>query len=213
MKKVVKVILLVIFSFLLLGMPIALVCADEVDEPEIITEEEQPAPESEAEPEPTLDDFKAEVSDWLSQYMEESMVVKIITWMIDAGVLTALFAVYLKYRKYKHTTIEDLTKQFGDKVGVWLKENFDKLSAEQIDKIKQSVDDLEKSNETIMKVLVLMQDNTAKGKAALIEYLGSKTDSPEIKQAVTDVSNTLEEQEKVITEVKSKVQGKYESIF
>lgn len=201
MKKVFKIIFLVVLSFLMLGMPVV-AFAEEVEPP--VVEEEK---------EPTIDDFKAEVQEWLSQYMEESMVVKIITWLVDAGVLTALFAVYLKYRKYKHTTIEDLTKQFGDKVGVWLKENFDKLSEEQIATINQSIDNLEKSNETMMKVLVLMQDNTAKGRAALVEFLGSKTESEEVKETVAQVSETIQEQEKTNEEVKSKVADDYKEIF
>lgn len=185
------------------------------EEPE--TEEIDPPvevePVVEEETEPTLDDFKAEVETWMAQYMEESMVAKIITWLADAGVLTALFAVYLKYRKYKHTTVEDMINQFKDKMGDWLKENFDKLSVEQIDKIKDAINCLEKSNETIMKVLVLMQDNTPKGKAALIEYLGSKTNNEEVKDAATKVNKVLEAQEKADAEVKNKVAGEYEEIF
>ena len=167
----------------------------------------------EQEVEPTVDDFKAEVQEWLSQYMEESLVVKIITWLVDAGVLSALFVVYLKYRKHKSTTVEDMIKQFGDKIGIWLKDNFDQLSEEQIEKVIESINNLEKSNETIMKVLVLMQDNTAKGKAALIEYLGSKTDNAEVKNAVTEVNKVLAEQEQANAEVKAKVSGEYEEIF
>lgn len=185
------------------------VTTDEITTTEKPTEDEKPVDENE----PTLEEFKNELKDFLSQYIEESAVVKIITWLIDAGVLSALFVVYVKYRKYKHTTIEDLTKQFGDKVGKWLKENFDKLSKEEIAKITSSIDDLEKANETIMKVLILMQDNTAKGKAALIEYLGSKTNSEEIKTAAKEVNETLEEQQANEEQVKSKVAGEYEDIF
>ena len=182
---------------------------DEITTTEKPTEDEKPVDENE----PTLEEFKNELKDFLSQYIEESAVVKIITWLIDAGVLSALFVVYLRYRKYKHTTVEDLTKQFGDKVGKWLKDSFDKLSEEEIAKITSSIDDLEKANETIMKVLILMQDNTAKGKAALIEYLGSKTNSEEIKTAAKEVNETLEEQHANEEQVKSKVAGEYEDIF
>lgn len=205
-----KVLFIILFTLLLLLIPVTVFADEEVvEEPEPPVEVEP----VEVETEPTLDDFKLEVENYLSQYMEESMVAKIITWLIDAGVLTALFAVYLKYRKYKHTTIEDLLTQFKDKMGVWLKENFDKLSAEEIAKLENAIDNLEKSNETIMKVLVLSQDNTAKGKAALIEYLGSKTDSKEVKEAATQVTETLEEQEKVKNEVNEKVAGEYKEIF
>lgn len=198
-----KKIFLFIALFLVFLIPVK-VFADE-PAPEVVEETE--------EVEPTIDDFKVEVEAWLSQYMEESMVVKIITWLVDAGVLSALFVVYLKYRKHKSMTIEDLLNQFKNKMGEWLKENFDKLSKEEINKLTNAIDDLEKSNETIMKVLVLMQDNTAKGKAALIEYLGSKTDSKEVESAVNEVSQALEEQEKAVAEVKDKVSGNYEEIF
>ena len=206
MKKILFAFIIILVAFI---APVV-VFADEpapevVEEPEVVDEAE--------EVEPTLDDFKAEVEAWLSQYMEESMVVKIITWLVDAGVLSALFVVYLKYRKHKSMTIEDLLNQFKEKIGEWLKENFDELSKEEIDKLINAIDDLGKSNETIMKVLVLMQDNTAKGKAALIEYLGSKTDSKEVESAVNEVSQALEEQEKAVAEVKDKVAGNYEEIF
>ena len=204
MKRVLLVFCVILALFF---VPIRVLANDDVIEPE------QTENEIEAENEPTLDDFKAEVQAWMEQYMEESMVAKIITWLVDAGVLSALFAVYLKYRKYKHTTIEDLTKQFGDKVGEWLKENFDKLSAEQIQGIKDTINKLEQSNETMMKVLILMQDNTAKGKAALLEYLGSKTDNVEVKQAVAEVGEALDQKEKAEEIVKQKVSGEYEEIF
>lgn len=206
MKKIFLAFIIVLSVFILALTPMVVHAEEEPEqEPEVA--------EVETEQEPTLDEFKEEVQEWMSQYMEESMVAKIIGWLADAGILTALLAVYIKYRKYKHTTIEDLLNKFKLQMGDWLKENFDKLSVEQIDKIKQSITDLEKSNEVMMKVLVLMQDNTAKGKAALIEFLGSKTDNVEVKKAVADVSETLEAQEQANAEVKAKVSGEYEEIF
>lgn len=201
MKKILFAFIVILMAFMVALVPLT------------VHAEEDPPAVAEEEVEPTLDDFKAEVQAWMSQYMEESLVVKIITWMVDAGVLSALFVVYLKYRKHKSMTIEDLLNEYKAKMGEWLKENFDKLSKDEIDKLTNAIDDLEKSNETIMKVLVLMQDNTAKGKAALIEYLGSKTDNKEVKDAAVEVSQALEEQEKVTAEVKGKVAGEYEEIF
>ena len=200
MKKILFAFIIILVAFI---TPVVVFADEPVEEPEVV----------EQEAEPTLDEFKAEVQAWMSQYMEESLVVKIITWMVDAGVLSALFVVYLKYRKHKSMTIEDLLNEYKAKMGEWLKENFDKLSKEEIDKLTNAIDSLEQSNETIMKVLVLMQDNTAKGKAALIEYLGSKTDNKEVKEAAIEVSQVLEEQEKVNAEVKEKVAGDYKEIF
>ena len=200
MKKILFAFIVILMAFMVALVPLT-----------VHAKEDQPAVAEEQEP--TLDDFKAEVQAWMSQYMEESLVVKIITWMVDAGVLSALFVVYLKYRKHKSMTIEDLLNEYKAKMGEWLKENFDKLSKDEIDKLTNAISTLEQSNETIMKVLVLMQDNTAKGKAALIEYLGSKTDNKEVKDAAVEVSQALEEQEKVTAEVKGKVAGEYEEIF
>ena len=47
----------------------------------------------------------------------------------------------------------------------------------------------------------------------LIEYLGSKTDNAEVKNAVTEVNKVLAEQEQANAEVKAKVSGEYEEIF
>ncbi len=213
--SVIFVVLLCLFSFL---KPIKLY-ADEVDEVEEVEEEvvevveeteetvEQPTEiVNEIEDEET---FKEIAQEFLNKYLEESMVSKIITWAADAGVLTALFFVYRKYSKYKHTTIEDMIKMFKDQMEKWLKEQTDKLSKEEISKITNAINDLENSNETIMKVLVLMQDNTAKGKAALIEYLGSKTDSREVKEAAVEVSEKLEEIKKKDEEINEAVKDDY----
>lgn len=217
MRKFLFAFIVILASFIMVLVPVSVLADEDTEEPVIdeTTEEtgNENETENEVETDPTLDDFKNEVQAWMSQYMEESLVVKIITWLVDAGVLSALFVVYLKYRKHKSMTIEELLNEYKVKMGEWLKENFDKLSEEQIDKIKDSINSLEQSNETIMKVLVLMQDNTAKGKATLIEYLGSKTNNKEVKEAATEVSQILEEQEKATLEVKNKVAGDYEKIF
>ena len=184
--------------------------------PMIVSAEEEPIPEpevAEQDAEPTLEEFKAEVQEWMSQYMEESMVIRIITWLVDAGILSALLTIYIRYKKYKHTSLEELLALFKIEMGGWLKENFDNLSKEQTDKVVNSIDKLENAVQTIMKVLVLMQDNTAQGKIALMEYLGAKTNSEEVKKAVAEVNETLEAQEKVNAEIKAKVAGEYEEIF
>lgn len=182
---------------------------DEVLPDEVLTDEVLPEVSEEEE----FETFKEEVQEYLGEYLEQSMVAKIISWAVDAGVLAALFFVYRKYSKYKHTTIEDLMKMFETKMEKWLKEKTDELSKEQIAKITNAVNELEKSNETIMKVLVLMQDNTAKGKAALIEYLGSKTESEEVKQAVEVVNEKLIEKERKDEEVKDAVKNDYVKLY
>lgn len=180
-------------------------------EEEVETETETEVVETEEEL--TEEKFIEQAKEYLSQYMEESMVVKIITWAIDAGILSALFAISLKYRKYKHTTTEDLIKGFKTDVETKLKESFDKMSVEEIKKVVDKVDDLEASLETIMKVLVLAQDTSTKGRATLIDFLGSKTDSREVREATREVKKTLIEEETKAKEINDKVSTEYQEIF
>lgn len=211
------VVLLCLFSILPTRIKAEEVEDEVVETEEVLEEseeiEEVPNEEVEVSEEEEFETFKEKVTEYLGEYLEQSMVAKVITWAIDAGVLAALFFVYRKYSKYKHTTIEDLMKMFEVKMEKWLKEKTDELSKEQIAKITNAVNELEKSNETIMKVLVLMQDNTAKGKAALIEYLGSKTESEEVKQAVEVVNEKLVEKERKDEEVKDAVKNDYVKLY
>ena len=164
-----------------------------------------------ADEEPVIEEPATEETD--EKYIERDTVQKIISWLTDAGVLASLFVVYLKYRKYKKNTVEEVISAVKKEIGDYLTENFEKLSQDEIDKVKQAIKSLESSNEVIMKVLVLMQDNTAKGKTALIDYLGSKTESDEVKQATEDVKETLEQQEEIREEAFEKVEKDYQEIF
>ena len=182
----------------------------EVSEEQSVVEEQSDSVEIK---EYTEEDFKKEIEKWLSNYAEESLVSKIITWLVDAGVISALFVVYVKYRRHKAMTLEDVAKLTVDKVEKTLKDQFGELSKEQIKQITSKVGDLERSIETVMKVLVLMQDNTPKGKAALIEYLGDKTKSEEVKKATEEVEQAIKVEEEAKQEINKKVSGKYEDIF
>ena len=182
----------------------------EVSEEQSVVEEQSDSVEIK---EYTEEDFKKEIEKWLSNYAEESLVSKIITWLVDAGVISALFVVYVKYRRHKAMTLEDVAKLTVDKVEETLKDQFGELSKEQIKQITSKVGDLERSIETVMKVLVLMQDNTPKGKAALIEYLGDKTKSEEVKKATEEVEQAIKVEEEAKQEINKKVSGKYEDIF
>lgn len=176
---------------------------------EIALNEEEPQNEQEF----TEEDFKEKIQAYLTNFMSESMVAKIIGWLVDAGVLTALLGIYIKYRKYKHNSLEDVVKSTKEMIDENLQKSIDNLSKEKIDKLVESINTLEQANETIMKVLVLMQDNTSKGKVALLEYLGSKTKNEEVKEAVKDTQEEIENALAKKEEVESKVKDEYKEIF
>lgn len=183
-----------------------------VESEEIAQNEEEPQNEQEEE-EITEEAFKEKIQAYLTNFMSESMVAKIIGWLVDAGVLTALLGIYLKYRKYKHNSLEDVVKSTKEMIDENLQKSIDNLSKEKIDKLVESINTLEQANETIMKVLVLMQDNTSKGKVALLEYLGSKTKNEEVKEAVKDTQEEIENALAKKEEVESKVKDEYKEIF
>lgn len=161
----------------------------------------------------TEEKFAEKVKNYVAQYTGESLAIKIVGWLVDAGVLSGMFVVWLKYRKYKHNTVEEVIGAVKSEVGTYTKEAINSLSESQIKSIIDKVGDLEGAVETIMKVLVLMQDTTAEGKVALLDYLGSKTNNPEIKEQASDEKEKIEEQIKKDEVVRDKVANDYEEIF
>jgi len=217
-----KLFLLVSLPVVAAGLSLAImnkptVLYAEGEEPET----SEPAPESSEEPitsseEPVeTEESKAldEVKAWLNQHLDKQMVANIITWCSEAGVLTGLLGIYIKYRKFKYKTLEDLVNLVKAEVGKYLTEAFNNLSEEKIKKLEGAVETLEQSNETMMKVLVLMQDSTKAGKVALLDFLGSKTNSKEVKEAAEEVTKELEEQKVKEDAVKEAVKEDYEKIF
>ena len=204
-----KRILIFVFAFLLGGI-IAFRTPKIVYAEEVGTEQQEVI---ETENEETFEEFKQKVEEKLSQFFDTEKVAQIVEWLVHSGVLAALFTITLKYKKYKNTTVDDLYKKLKTELKDYLQEYFNKMSDVEVKKLTDSISDLENSIETVMKVLVLMQDNTAKGKATLLEYLGTKTENKEVKQLTQEVNDTIAEQEQVKKEIKEKVKDDYQNIF
>lgn len=196
MKKLVVCLILLLF----MAMPVVKLAAEETEPAEV-------------EVEVTEADFAQKVKDYVSQYTGESLAIKIVGWLVDAGVLSGMFVVWLKYRKYKHNTVEEVIGAVKSEVGEYTKNTIQGLSETQIKSIIDKVGDLEGAVETIMKVLVLMQDTTPEGKVALLDYLGSKTNNAEIKEQAADEKEKIEKQIEKEEEVRDKVADDYEEIF
>lgn len=198
-----KLILILVMTLALMMMSVALVKAEEVDSNAVDSS-------AVVEEEITIDEFKAGVEEYLSQYLEESWVVKIVTWLIDAGVLSALFVIYLKYSKYKHTTIEQLFNKFKEEAGKWLENAKDDLEDSKLQEVKNALNDIIITNENIMKALVLMQDKSSEGKIALIDFLGTKTKEEKI---LKEVKHTIEEEQNEKEKINDLVKDDYKGMF
>lgn len=162
--------------------------------------------------EPSFDDFKAEVEAWLSQYLEKDLLTQIISWAVDAGVLGGLFTVYLKYRKYKNKTIGQLVEEIKANVTKQMEDDFKNLSQEQQAKLINGIETLKKSNELVIKALVLAQSKTTENKLALLDLVGEANTDVEVKQAVESVRQEVEANQETKEKVQEVVKDDYHPI-
>lgn len=169
-------------------------------------------PSDEQDQDPTFDEFKTEVEEWLAQYLEKDLLTQIISWAVDVGVLGGLFTVYLKYRKYKNKTIGQLVDEIKAKVTETMESDFKNLSKEQQEKLINGLETLKKSNELVIKALVLAQSKTTDSKLALLDLVSESNTSVEVKEAVEEVRKEVEANEEQKQKVQEAVKDEYNPI-
>ena len=157
----------------------------------------------------TEEGFTEKIKEFFEQYLSADMVANIINWAIDSGLLIALFGVYLKYRKYKSLSSEEIAKKVDDRIKQELKESFEKLSEEQLQGLINKVNSYEDVLNTLEKALILSQDKTAEGKKALLDLISEKTNSSEVKKEASNVKDKVVEEQKTIDEIQEKVKDNY----
>lgn len=157
----------------------------------------------------TEESFTEKIREFFEQYLSADMVANIINWAIDSGLLIALFGVYLKYRKYKSLSSEEIAKKVDDRIKQELKESFEKLSEEQLQQLINKVNSYEDVLNTLEKALILSQDKTAEGKKALLDLISEKTNSSEVKKEASNVKDKVVEEQKTIDEIQEKVKDNY----
>ena len=149
---------------------------------------------------------------YLGEYLDKQLIADIVALVFGAISLGILAGTYIKYKKGNKDT-NDVVEQAIERE---LKEkiiDFTNQSNKLIQPLIEQNEELKKGYETIMKVLVLMQDASPKGKVALIDYLGGKTNNQEVKETAEQVQAEIEKQEETKKEVTEKVNGEYENIF
>ena len=206
-----KGILYTFIAFLLIGLifilPTTKVKAEEIDEPE--TTETQPAEYKEID----LEEIVVDIADkYLGEYVDRQLIANIVS--IATGVLgyLGLIITNIIYKKYKKNTVDDFMKALASNDGAHL-QTYVKDLKEEILSLKAQNLELKKGYDTVVKALVLSQDNTAKGKIALLEYLGVNTDNQETKAEAEQITKKLEEEQAKKEEVNAKVSGEYNDLF
>ena len=159
------------------------------------------------------EELKGKIEGVLSEYFTWDYVSEIINWMIDAGLLSAIAVLLVKYRKYKGKTIDEIAEMMKTEIKKEIQLRFNEASSEQQEKIINSVDKLIEDIEVVKKALVFVQDKSAEGKVALLNLISQTTDDVKTKESIKEVKEKIEKEEKAINEVKSKVDGDYKEIF
>ena len=194
-----KILLISTLAFSPITLEDATVVEPPIEEPTNTTEDEPLTEEG----------FTEKIREFFEQYLSADMVANIINWAIDSGLLIALFGVYLKYRKYKSLSSEEIAKKVDDRIKQELKESFGKLSEEQLQQLIDKVNSYEDVLNTLEKALILSQDKTAEGKKALLDLISEKTNSSEVKKEASNVKEKVVEEQKTIDEIQEKVKDNY----
>lgn len=160
----------------------------------------------------SYEEFQAEVEKWLSNYLEKDWLTKVISWAVDAGVLSGLFTVYLKYRKYKNKTIGQLVDEIKEQVTKQMGDDFKNLSTEQQEKLINGLETLKKSNELVIKALVLAQSKTTDSKLALLDLVAQSNTDVEVQETVKEVRQEVEKSEEQKQKVQEAVKDDYNPI-
>jgi len=149
---------------------------------------------------------------YLGEYLDKQLIADIVALVFGAVSLCIFIGTYIKYKKaHKDTNdvvAQSIERELKEKINAFVNQ-----TTALIEPLIEQNKELKEGYETIMKVLVLMQDATPKGKVALIDYLGGKTSNKEVKEASEQVQAEIEKQEETKKEVTEKVNGEYENIF
>lgn len=167
----------------------------------------------ETETETSFEDIKGEIDTYIEDNVHNEQVKSLISLGLNGVEAVALVIIYILYRKGKSNNAENNKKDIKSILKDFTSDEFKEYGKEMIQPLHDAIDKLEKSTDTIMKVLVLMQDQTANGKIALIDFLGSKTDNEEVKKSVQLVKEAVEEVKAMQEKVNSEVKGEYKELF
>ena len=167
----------------------------------------------ETETETSFEDIKGEIDAYIEDNVHNEQVKSLISLGLNGVEAVALVIIYILYRKGKSNNAENNKKDIKSILKDFTSDEFKEYGKEMIQPLHDAIDKLEKSTDTIMKVLVLMQDQTANGKIALIDFLGSKTDNEEVKKSVQLVKEAVEEVKAMQEKVNDEVKGEYKELF
>ena len=180
---------------------------------EEVPSSEQPASEDAITQEEATAIVTKTIEDVLGKYLENSLVVKIITWLVDAGVLAALVGIYIRYRRVKNKTIEDVLKEARDKLKEAASSEFAKEMDPKIAEVVATVADLTNKLNATLQALALSQDKSAEGKIAMLNLISKAADADEETQEILDdIKENVIVEAAAVEEITDKVSDEYQEV-
>lgn len=164
------------------------------------------------EEEMTEEQFTEKVKEFLGQYLNENIVVEIITWAMNTGLISVLFTLYIKSRKYKGKSAQEIQELVKQDIPSLVKECFNKMSVEHLQAIYNRMGELEHGMQIMMKALVLAQDKTAEGRIALLNLITEKTNNTEVTKVAEMVKQEIIEETKAEKLIIEKISGDYNPV-
>lgn len=155
------------------------------------------------------------IEDFLGDYLQESLVAQIISWLIETGVLGALVVIFLKYRKYRHTTIGDIEKLAGESIKTQLGENFKGMDANtkvMIGDVIKTIAELSEKMNVLLQAFALAQDTSSEGRIAMLKLVQGIAEDKQVVEKIEEIKDDIVAKDEAVKEIEEKVQGEYEDI-
>lgn len=184
-----------------------------VEEPALLNTSEPTTSETSETTTVTEGEFNEGIKSWVSQYVDSQFIMNIINWAIDAGLLTGLFAIYLKYRKYKSLSSGEIATKVKEEVKKELGLDFEGLSNEKIKPLEDRMAGIETKLDTQTKVMILSHDKSAEGKKAMLSLLKLDASDEVTNKLVDEETLKIEKEQKAKEAVADKVKDDYNPIF
>lgn len=153
------------------------------------------------------------ILDFIKENFNSTLIMALVNWAIDVGLLTAIAVIVVKTRKYKHYTGQDLNNNLKKELNACFKE----LSKEEIAKLINANDKTQQALKTIIKALCLAQDKTAEGKKALVDLMIEVNENvlgndKETKELLQNTKTSVQKEQTKTEKINEKVKDTYTPI-
>lgn len=164
----------------------------------VVNEDPEPTPEPEEDP-----TWKEKITELLNS----QLVSNIVNWCITGGSFVALIVVFAKYKAAKYKTTMDISKDIEEHAIKYFTDYVTEYYDKALDGLNKGQAIIQANMNVVVNAFVLAQDHTAKGKAALLEYLDRniKTEDKEVKETIEVQQEKTEEQIEKEEEVMNKI--------